>query len=160
MKQCADLFAISSEQLAEAVAQTNEFYGGYDIRSSRIVFPNGDVDPWHALGITQNITSDLPAVFIKGEKNSQTSRSSAFNGDKKDFKCSQFQKATKIELHYSQILDVCIFAPTEDLTAVVSQQVEIRPDARKPIRMEALRSPSNQPDSGAEWRFLNSHFSR
>lgn len=66
VKQCADFYNISAEQVAEAVAQTNEYYGGYDIRSSRIVFPNGSIDPWHALGITQDITPDLPAVFIKG----------------------------------------------------------------------------------------------
>ncbi|XP_029373345.1 thymus-specific serine protease [Echeneis naucrates] len=66
VKQCADFYNISAEQLAEAVAQTNEYYGAYDIRSSRIVFPNGSIDPWHALGITQDIAPALPAVFIKG----------------------------------------------------------------------------------------------
>ncbi|XP_033832305.2 thymus-specific serine protease [Periophthalmus magnuspinnatus] len=66
VKQCADFYNVSAEQLADAVAQTNEYYGGYDIRSSRIVFPNGSIDPWHALGITLDITPDLPAVFIKG----------------------------------------------------------------------------------------------
>lgn len=68
VKQCADFFNVSAEQLAEAVAQTNECYGAYNIHSTRIVFPNGSIDPWHALGITQDITPDLPAVFIKGEK--------------------------------------------------------------------------------------------
>lgn len=67
MKQCADLYNVSAEQLAEAVAQTNEFYGGYDIRSTRIVLPNGSIDPWHALGVTWDISPDLPAVFIQGE---------------------------------------------------------------------------------------------
>ncbi|XP_071328023.1 thymus-specific serine protease isoform X1 [Trachinotus anak] len=66
VKQCADFYNVSAEQLAEAVAQTNEYYGGYDIRSSRIVFPNGSIDPWHALGITQDISPTLPAVFITG----------------------------------------------------------------------------------------------
>lgn len=68
MKQCADFYNISAQQLAEAVAQTNEFYGSYDIRSARIVFPNGSIDPWHALGITRDITHSLPSVFIKGKK--------------------------------------------------------------------------------------------
>lgn len=67
MKQCEQFYNISADLVAEAVAQTNEYYGGYDIRSSKIVFANGDVDPWHALGITQDITQDLPAVFIQGE---------------------------------------------------------------------------------------------
>lgn len=68
MKQCEQFYNISAELLTAAVAQTNEYYGSYDIRSSRIVFPNGAIDPWHALGITQDITQDLPAVFIQGEK--------------------------------------------------------------------------------------------
>ncbi|XP_008307002.1 thymus-specific serine protease [Cynoglossus semilaevis] len=66
VKQCAEFYNVSAQQIAEAVLQTNEYYGGYDIRSSRIVFPNGSIDPWHALGITEDITSSLPAVFIKG----------------------------------------------------------------------------------------------
>lgn len=68
IEQCTDFYNITAEELAVAVAQTNEYYGGYNIRSSRIVFPNGSIDPWHALGITQDITPDLPAVFIKGEQ--------------------------------------------------------------------------------------------
>lgn len=68
VKQCADFYNVSAKQLAEAVAQTNEYYGAYNIRSSRIVFPNGSIDPWHVLGITRNISNVLPAVFIKGEK--------------------------------------------------------------------------------------------
>lgn len=72
VKQCADFYNVSAEQVAEAVAQTNEYYGAYDIRSSRIVFPNGSIDPWHALGITQDINPDLPAVFIEGETKYET----------------------------------------------------------------------------------------
>ncbi|XP_077468252.1 thymus-specific serine protease [Stigmatopora argus] len=66
VKQCEDYYNVSAEQLAESVAETNEYYGGYDVHSTRIVFPNGSIDPWHALGITQNISDELPAVFIKG----------------------------------------------------------------------------------------------
>ncbi|XP_057694055.1 thymus-specific serine protease [Corythoichthys intestinalis] len=66
VKQCADYYNVSAEQLAKAVAETNEYYGSYDIHSTRIIFPNGSIDPWHALGITQDIKAELPAVFIKG----------------------------------------------------------------------------------------------
>ncbi|ROJ25389.1 Thymus-specific serine protease [Anabarilius grahami] len=65
LQQCADIYNLST-LLDDAIQQTNEEYGGYDIRSTRIVFPNGSIDPWHALGVTQDITSDLLAVFIKG----------------------------------------------------------------------------------------------
>ncbi|KAL4647161.1 putative serine protease K12H4.7 [Arapaima gigas] len=68
LKQCADIYdpSLNESTLAQAVLQTNEYYGGYDIRTTRIVFPNGSIDPWHALGITQDISNNLPAVFIKG----------------------------------------------------------------------------------------------
>ncbi|XP_062329699.1 thymus-specific serine protease [Osmerus eperlanus] len=66
VKQCSDYYSVSAQTLGDAVAQTNEYYGGYDIHSSRIVFPNGSIDPWHALGITRDISDDLPAIFIKG----------------------------------------------------------------------------------------------
>lgn len=60
--------SLNATAIADAVAQTNELYGGYDVHASRIVFPNGSIDPWHALGITQDISDDLPAVFIKGDR--------------------------------------------------------------------------------------------
>nr|XP_006637680.1 PREDICTED: putative serine protease K12H4.7 [Lepisosteus oculatus] len=68
LQQCADIYGASftGTSVADAVQQTNEYYGGYDIRSRRIVFPNGSIDPWHALGITKDIAVDLPAVFIEG----------------------------------------------------------------------------------------------
>ncbi|XP_034023706.1 thymus-specific serine protease [Thalassophryne amazonica] len=66
VKQCAEFYNVSAEQLIDAVAQTNEYFGGYDIYTTRIVFPNGSIDPWHALGITEDISPDLPAIFIKG----------------------------------------------------------------------------------------------
>ncbi|KAJ3590474.1 hypothetical protein NHX12_008425 [Muraenolepis orangiensis] len=66
VKQCAQFYNVSAEALAEAVAQTNEYYGGYDIRTTRIVFPNGAIDPWHALGVTKDLSLELPAIFIAG----------------------------------------------------------------------------------------------
>lgn len=34
--------------------------------ATNIIFPNGSIDPWHALGITSNISDSLIAVFITG----------------------------------------------------------------------------------------------
>lgn len=48
----------------------NEKYFGLDIldRTSRIVFVNGDMDPWHWLGINSkgNSTSDNIVISIEG----------------------------------------------------------------------------------------------
>lgn len=47
-----------------------DFFGGRNpskdfASASNIVFSNGDLDPWHAGGVTKNITSDTIALFIK-----------------------------------------------------------------------------------------------
>lgn len=68
LQQCLDVYGpeFDSATVTNAVQQTNENYGGYNIKSSQIVFPNGDIDPWHFLGITKEISEDLPAVLIQG----------------------------------------------------------------------------------------------
>ncbi len=65
---CQKVFNISAQQVQDNIKKTNEFYGGKDIpkKVTRIVFPNGSVDPWHALGITKDISDDLKAVYING----------------------------------------------------------------------------------------------
>ena len=35
-------------------------------RFLQIVFPNGSIDPWHALGIVKNVSSTEQAIFIEG----------------------------------------------------------------------------------------------
>lgn len=49
-----------------AVAKTNNFYGGKNVTGTSIVFPNGSIDPWHALGITEDLSSTQRAIFIQG----------------------------------------------------------------------------------------------
>ena len=34
----------------------------------QIVFPNGSIDPWHALGIVRNVSATEQAVYIQGMK--------------------------------------------------------------------------------------------
>jgi hypothetical protein len=48
-----------------------DYFGGNDpykdfASASNIVFSNGDLDPWHAGGVTTNITENTIALFIKG----------------------------------------------------------------------------------------------
>ena len=68
--QCQDGFGnIISNQLNDAgVAFTNAYLGGQDIKGTRIVFVNGDVDPWHWLSVYNASTFDpnQPVVFIPG----------------------------------------------------------------------------------------------
>jgi hypothetical protein len=63
---CEDLFKIDATRVGELVDWTNTYYGGKNVVGTRIVFPNGSIDPWHALSITTSISSNLPAIYIIG----------------------------------------------------------------------------------------------
>ncbi|KAL2096293.1 hypothetical protein ACEWY4_008441 [Coilia grayii] len=66
LQQCEDIFNMSAGGVEVCVRDTNECYGGYGLRATRIVFPNGSIDPWHALSVTQDLSTAMPAIFIKG----------------------------------------------------------------------------------------------
>lgn len=67
VRQCGDIFGarFSADLLRDAVRRTNTLYGALKLRLERVVFPNGSIDPWHALGITTNGTGNA-AVYIQG----------------------------------------------------------------------------------------------
>ncbi|XP_006861988.1 PREDICTED: putative serine protease K12H4.7-like [Chrysochloris asiatica] len=69
LKKCSDIFGseFTYSSLTAGVSATNMYYGGLDMKGSKIIFPSGSIDPWHAVGITKDISKSLPAVFIKGK---------------------------------------------------------------------------------------------
>mmetsp|Transcript_5464 Transcript_5464/g.13044 ORF Transcript_5464/g.13044 Transcript_5464/m.13044 type:complete len:571 (-) Transcript_5464:204-1916(-) len=50
-EMCRRAFGISAAEVAVHVARTNARYGGNRPAASRVLFINGDVDPWSALGV-------------------------------------------------------------------------------------------------------------
>lgn len=60
------MYGISAEQVSSAVSHTNTLYGGRNVTGTNIVFPNGSIDPWHALSIVKDIGDTLKALFIQG----------------------------------------------------------------------------------------------
>ena len=67
-RQCSDLFgpAFAALVSAERVANTNALLGGAaHFGGSRVIFVNGDVDPWHALSKLETAPG-LLAVVIDG----------------------------------------------------------------------------------------------
>lgn len=66
---CQDVFDTTPNSISANINATNINYGGKNIPANgptNIMFINGDVDPWHALGITQSISPSLPAILIHG----------------------------------------------------------------------------------------------
>ncbi|CAJ1405315.1 unnamed protein product [Effrenium voratum] len=73
---CRLLFDISPEEVRENIESTNSFYGGADIdapwidwnavKATRVVFPNGEVDPWHWEGCLVSPRPSVDTIFVKG----------------------------------------------------------------------------------------------
>ncbi|NP_001089218.1 uncharacterized protein LOC734265 precursor [Xenopus laevis] len=63
---CFQIFQVPTESVLQSVQFTNEFYGADFPKSSRIIFVNGDVDPWHALSVLKNQSRSEIAIFING----------------------------------------------------------------------------------------------
>lgn len=51
LEMCKRVFGIGADQVAANVAATNARYGGATPGGQRILFTNGDVDPWSSLGV-------------------------------------------------------------------------------------------------------------
>ena len=66
---CSDIYGkqFNGTTLAQGIARTNTNYGGKGIRATKVIFPNGSIDPWHYLGITKDISQVERAVYISGK---------------------------------------------------------------------------------------------
>ena len=41
-------------------------YGGSNIQGTRILYPNGQIDPWHALGVLTPPNQHEPVIWVEG----------------------------------------------------------------------------------------------
>eukprot|EP01013_Petalomonas_cantuscygni_P042325 TRINITY_DN7618_c0_g2_i1.p1 TRINITY_DN7618_c0_g2~~TRINITY_DN7618_c0_g2_i1.p1 ORF type:complete len:497 (+),score=93.47 TRINITY_DN7618_c0_g2_i1:61-1551(+) len=62
---CATDYKLSAADVAANVAQSNVVYGGLHSGGSRILYVNGEVDPWHGLSVLQP-QPGLPALWVPG----------------------------------------------------------------------------------------------
>ncbi|XP_048378159.1 thymus-specific serine protease [Stegostoma tigrinum] len=63
---CAQVFGIDPGSVQGAVDFTNDYYGADHPASSRIIFVNGDIDPWHSLSVLKNQSHSEVALIING----------------------------------------------------------------------------------------------
>lgn len=56
--------------LNEGIKRTNVMYGGRIPDVHNVLFVNGNLDPWHALSILDNLNDASPSIFIKGNQTS------------------------------------------------------------------------------------------
>ncbi|XP_057643027.1 thymus-specific serine protease [Chionomys nivalis] len=63
---CEQVFGLSAASVAQAVTQTNSYYGGQTPGATQVLYVNGDTDPWHVLSVTQDLGPSEPALLIPG----------------------------------------------------------------------------------------------
>ncbi|XP_058411002.1 thymus-specific serine protease [Diceros bicornis minor] len=66
LELCEQVFGLSTSSVAQAVARTNSYYGGQTPGATRVLFVNGDADPWHVLSVTQALGPSESALLIPG----------------------------------------------------------------------------------------------
>ncbi|CAG2100982.1 unnamed protein product [Medioppia subpectinata] len=68
IQQCADIYGpqFTAQSIQKAVDRTNAYYGGLKPNVTNVVFPNGSLDPWHALSVLKDLNNSTKAVMIEG----------------------------------------------------------------------------------------------
>ncbi|GMS95472.1 hypothetical protein PENTCL1PPCAC_17647, partial [Pristionchus entomophagus] len=66
---CERVFGVGMDRIENGVERTNYQYGGRNrFKTTNVILPNGDGDPWHALGIVErgNLDDSIIPILIKG----------------------------------------------------------------------------------------------
>uniref|UniRef100_A0A0N4Z9D0 Serine protease K12H4.7 n=1 Tax=Parastrongyloides trichosuri TaxID=131310 RepID=A0A0N4Z9D0_PARTI len=69
VKQCVDIFGspITNQTVYSSITATNNYYGGATgFKGTRVILPNGNIDPWHALGVLSQTNSQNYPIIING----------------------------------------------------------------------------------------------
>ncbi|XP_050530553.1 putative serine protease K12H4.7 [Daktulosphaira vitifoliae] len=68
IKLCSSVYGESYDidLLTRGINRSNMMYGQLDIKESRVIYVQGTVDPWHALGMTHTKIINTVAIYING----------------------------------------------------------------------------------------------
>ena len=68
IKMCSDVFGpkFNQDLLNQGISLTISEYGGLNISVTNVVFVHGSLDPWHALGVLDDLSPSSPAIVIEG----------------------------------------------------------------------------------------------
>mmetsp|Transcript_97031 Transcript_97031/g.256396 ORF Transcript_97031/g.256396 Transcript_97031/m.256396 type:complete len:474 (+) Transcript_97031:2-1423(+) len=66
MSFCGSMFNIPNDVVTSNIAYSNAYYGADHPQGSRVLYVNGEVDPWHANSINAPLAPELPALYVAG----------------------------------------------------------------------------------------------
>ncbi|CAG2108608.1 unnamed protein product [Medioppia subpectinata] len=67
VQMCADMYdkQFTAQSIQKSVDRTNAYYGGLKPKVTNVVFPNGSLDPYHALSVLHDLNNSTKAVVIE-----------------------------------------------------------------------------------------------
>eukprot|EP00049_Salpingoeca_infusionum_P005225 m.89520 g.89520 ORF g.89520 m.89520 type:complete len:500 (+) comp12897_c0_seq1:211-1710(+) len=66
MAMCPAEFQIPETKVKENIAYSDVYYGGLSNAGSCLLYPNGEVDPWHSQSILNSTNPDLEVLWVPG----------------------------------------------------------------------------------------------
>lgn len=63
---CQEEFGIAQPQIAQSIDETNAYYGGSSPAGSCVLYPNGEVDPWHSLSVLTPPGNGIQVLMVPG----------------------------------------------------------------------------------------------
>jgi hypothetical protein len=108
LQQCMDIYNIAGPN----VAWTNTDYGGLNISGTRIVMPNGSIDPWHALSVLNTTNTGIVPIFIEGTAHWYVSCPLSALFYSIQYLHTHIQKHRKTKTHASIHKGICTCTPT------------------------------------------------
>jgi serine protease 16 len=66
VNSCERQYGVTAEQLYRNIDYTNSYYGADQPAGSCVLYPNGEVDPWHGLGVLVSPSAGIPVMMVGG----------------------------------------------------------------------------------------------
>ena len=66
LRLCSEVFGVPGAVTKARITFSNLMYGGVNLQGSRVLYVNGEVDPWSANSIADSISVSLPVVWVQG----------------------------------------------------------------------------------------------
>ncbi|EFN80400.1 putative serine protease K12H4.7 [Harpegnathos saltator] len=106
---CIDLYGdyYNEKLLDSRVKRTNMMYGGQRPDLTNVIFTNGDIDPWHALSVLEDLNAYAPAILINGSSHCRDLYSDA-DTDVEDLKKARAKVRSIIGKWLSSVKEVLV----------------------------------------------------
>lgn len=72
------IFSFNSDLVNAGAQRTNQVFGGLSPNTTKVISVHGTIDPWHRLGIVEDLSDSFPAILINGTSHCEDLQSTSF----------------------------------------------------------------------------------